>query len=95
MSLAERVRERLKSVIDPETGQNVVEMELIRNLSTRSGKVKLKFRPSSFHCPLAFQLAVNIYRALEGTDGVRQVELEVVDCVYAEEINSFLRSGEI
>lgn len=96
MSLAERVSEKLKSVIDPETRQSVVEMGVIKDLVvTTKGRVRLKFRPTSFHCPLAFNLAFNIYKTLKEVEGVRKVELEVVDCVYSEEINSFLRSGEI
>ena len=72
----------------------MVEMGLIRNLSaTRDGMVRLKFRPTSFHCPQAFQLAFNIYQAVEAVEGVKGVDEKVVDCVYAEEINSFLESA--
>ena len=96
MSLDDRIDERLRSVIDPETRENVVEMGLVRELvATREGKVSCKFRPTSFHCPLALKLAFDIREALEGLTDITEVDLEVVDCIYADEINRFLKTGEI
>jgi len=94
MNLEEKVTERLKRVIDPETGINVVEMELIRNLAvTEEGEVRLKFRPSSFLCPLAFQLAIEIWQNVQEMDGVKDVHLDVVNCLWADQINELLRAG--
>lgn len=96
MNLADAVKDSLRSVMDPETKENVLEMGLIRGLSaTRDGRVSLKLRPSSFHCPLAFKLAFDIYKAVETVEGVREIDLEVVDCVHAEEINESLKSGGV
>ena len=96
MDLAGRVEGKLRGVIDPETRENVVEMGLIRDLAvTGEGRVSLRFRPTSFHCPLAFVLALDIYRAVEGIGEVTEVELQVVDCIYADEINGLLESGEV
>ena len=94
MNLEEKVTERLKRVIDPETGINVVEMELIKNLAvTEEGEVRLKFRPSSFLCPLAFQLAIEIWQSVQEVEGVKGLHLDVVDCLWAEQINELLRAG--
>ena len=42
VSLDDRIEERLRSVIDPETRENVVEMGLVRELvATEVGKVRL------------------------------------------------------
>ncbi len=95
MSLVDKVKDALKGVVDPETGMSVVDMKLIKDLTvTEEGEIRLKFRPTSFLCPLAFKLAFDIYRALETAEGVKGLAVEVVDCVYAKEINSFLKTGK-
>lgn len=92
MSLEDRVKQRLKMVIDPETGIDVLEMDLINSLSTTdSGEVKLTFRPSSFVCPLAFELAREIWESLREIEGVKSIDIEVVDCMWADQINQLLR----
>lgn len=92
MNLEDRVKQRLKMVIDPETGIDVLEMDLINSLSaTDKGEVKLKFRPSSFVCPLAFELAQDIWQSLRQIEGVKSIHIEVVDCLWADQINQLLR----
>lgn len=90
--LRERVVQRLKSVIDPETGVDVVRMRLIEDLSADdSGSVSYKFRPSSPFCPLAVSLALAIRRAVADVEGVQKQEIEVVGYVNAEQLNAILR----
>lgn len=92
MNLEDRVKERLKMVVDPETGIDVVEMDLIKDLSaTDNGEVKLEFRPSSFVCPLAFDLAQEIWDCLREIEGVKSIYMEVVDCLWADQINRLLQ----
>ena len=92
MNLEDRVKKRLKMVVDPETGIDVVEMDLINSLTTTDrGDVKLEFRPSSFLCPLAFDLAHEIWQSLRQIDGVKSVHVEVVDCLWADQINRLLQ----
>ena len=95
MNLVEKAKSSLRGVIDPETKQNVLDMGLIRDLSaSEEGLVKLKLRPASLLCPLAFKLAFDTYKTLEKVEGVKKVELEVIDCVYASQINEVIQSGE-
>jgi metal-sulfur cluster biosynthetic enzyme len=92
MNLEDRVKERLKMVVDPETGIDVVEMDLIKDLSaTDNGEVKLEFRPSSFVCTLAFDLAQEIWDCLREIEGVKSICMEVVDCLWADQINRLLQ----
>ena len=96
MNLEDRVKQRLKMVVDPETGINVIEMDLINNLSTTdNGGVKLEFRPSSFVCPLAFELAQEIWHSLQQIEGVKSIHVEVVDCLWADQINQLLREEKV
>lgn len=90
--LRERVVQRLRDVIDPETGVDVVRMRLIEDLTAgASGSVSYKFRPSSPFCPLAVSLALAIRRAVADVEGVQKQEIEVVGYVNAEQLNAILR----
>jgi metal-sulfur cluster biosynthetic enzyme len=69
-SLEQAVLERLKAVIDPETNTNVVRMRLVENLwADALGKVRYTFRPSSFVCPIAVTLAMDIKKAVAEVPG--------------------------
>ena len=89
--LKDRIIEKLKKVIDPETGTDVVSMHLIIGLKVGdNGRVSLKFRPSAFLCPLGFSLAFNIRDAIEKIKEVSRVDLKVIDFVYADKLNEML-----
>ena len=95
MTIEDRVKQRLKTVIDPETGMDVVEMDLVQNVSaSEDGEVKLKFRPSSFVCPLALEMAQEIRHCLREIEGVKSVHVEVTDCLWADDINKAIREEE-
>jgi metal-sulfur cluster biosynthetic enzyme len=89
-----RVLERLRSVIDPETGVNVVRMRLVENLKVDDeGLVQYTFRPSSPLCPLAVTLALRIKQSVAGVPGVTRQEISVEGYVGAEGLNELLREA--
>lgn len=95
MVLKEKIVDKLKSVIDPETGVDVVQMDLIKDLKVADdGKVSLKFSPSAAFCPLAYQLAFGIRDAIKEVEGVTGVEVEVINYLHADELNKVLREAE-
>jgi len=90
--LCKAVLARLASVIDPETGIDVVRMRLIEDLAVdEAGVVRYTFRPSSPLCPLAVVLAISIRQAVAEVEGVTGQEIEVVGYVRAGELNAMLR----
>jgi len=90
--LREAILARLSSVVDPETGADVVRMRLIEDLVVdEAGVVRYRFRPSSPLCPLAVVLALSIRQAVGEVEGVTGQEIEVVGYVGAEELNAMLR----
>ena len=93
MDLEQAVIERLKQVIDPETGADVMRMRLIEDLHVddKTGRVNCKFHPSSPLCPLAVHLALSIRDAIAGVPGVTAQEIEVVGYVGAESLNTLLK----
>ena len=93
--LRAQVLERLRTVIDPETGVDVVRMRLIEDLEVdERGVARYKFRPSSPLCPLAVPLALSIREAVGQVEGVTGQEIEVVGYVGAAELNAMLRELE-
>jgi metal-sulfur cluster biosynthetic enzyme len=83
---------RLSTVIDPETGVDVVRMYLVEDLTVdAAGCVSYKFRPSSFLCPLAVSLSLKIKRAIAEVEGVTDQEITVVGYIYAYKLTELLR----
>ncbi|MBN1135532.1 MAG: metal-sulfur cluster assembly factor [Anaerolineae bacterium] len=93
MELEQAIVDRLREVIDPETGVDIVRMRLIEELRVdgETGRVSYKFRPSSPLCPLAVHLALGIRDAVAGVPGVTAQEIEVVGYVGADELNALLK----
>lgn len=89
--LLEKISEKLSTVIDPETGVDVMRMKLVQNLMVENdGKVTYQFRPSSPLCPIAVPLALAIIQAIKEVPGVTGQQITVVDYVEAEQLNEIL-----
>lgn len=96
MDLEQAIIERLRQVIDPETGADVVRMGLIEGLQVdgEMGRVSYRIRPSSPLCPLAVHLALSIRAAVATVAGVTEQEIEVVGYVGADGLNALLREPD-
>ena len=76
--MEDQVRRALSEVIDPETGLNIMRMDLIHDLRvTEDGEVSLVFRPSSPVCPMAYSLANSIKKKIESLKDVRSIRIAV------------------
>ena len=83
---------KLSTVIDPETGVDVVRMRLVEDLSVdAAGSVSYKFHPSSFLCPLAVPLSLEIQRAIAEVAGVTAQRITIVGYVQAGRLTELLR----
>ena len=92
MELREKIIQRLKEVIDPETLVDVVSMGLIKNLNvTEDGDVSLEFQPSSSVCPLALPLALDIQKALKSLSEIKELNVTIRDHQMADELNRYLK----
>ena len=93
-ALREAILSRLSTVIDPETGVDVVRMRLVEELAVdEEGVVRYTFRPSSPLCPLAVSLALSIRKAVAEVEGVTRQQIEVVGYIKAEELSAMLREA--
>ncbi|HML40977.1 MAG TPA: iron-sulfur cluster assembly protein [Bellilinea sp.] len=85
--------EKLTTVVDPETGENVIRMQLVQNLQiSDDGKVTYTFRPSSPLCPIAVPLALMIITAVGEVSGVTGQNMTVIDYVEADKLNEILKT---
>ena len=92
MTLREKILLRLVDVIDPETGEDALRMQLVRNLNAdeQTGLVSYCFRPSSPLCPIAHSLAVDIKHAIAEVQGVNDQEIDVEGYVRAVELKDLI-----
>lgn len=95
-TLREQILLRLVQVIDPETGVDVLRMQLVEDLEVdeTTGEVSYSFRPSSPLCPLALSLAVDIKHAIADVPGVRRQRIVVTNYVRAEELARIINQDE-
>ncbi len=89
--LQSAILEKLSTVIDPETGADVVRMKLVDDLVVESnGQVTYTIRPSSPLCPIAVFLAVQIKKAVADVNGVTAQTITVKDYVEAEALTGLI-----
>ncbi len=92
--LQDAILAQLKTVIDPETGADVVRMRLVENLKVNEdGRVSYTFQPSSPLCPIAVYLVQQIKQAVATVPGVTTQQIEVTGYVAAEELTKLINSN--
>jgi metal-sulfur cluster biosynthetic enzyme len=90
-ALEQVITEKLREVIDPETGVDVVRMGLVEGLAVdEAGVASYTFRPSSPFCPLAFPLAAAIKGAVEKVPGVSGQKIGVAGYIHADQLLDML-----
>ncbi len=74
----EKVMEKLKQVIDPEIGMNIVEMQLIKDIKIDNNKVHITMTLTSPFCPLAGLIVEDVKEKIKNIEGVEEVKVDVV-----------------
>jgi metal-sulfur cluster biosynthetic enzyme len=93
--LREGILTRLSTVIDPETGVDVVRMRLVEELKVDdAGHVSYTFRPSSPLCPIAVFLVMSIKAAVAEVPGVKWQTIQVTGFVQEEELTELINQLE-
>lgn len=90
-ALCQAILDKLSSIIDPETGADVVRMRLVENLTVDlHGQVSYGFRPSSPLCPIAIPLAQSIKEGVASVPGVTGQSVTVTNYVQAALLTELL-----
>jgi metal-sulfur cluster biosynthetic enzyme len=69
---------RLKTVIDPELGMNLVDLGLVYSVEFKDGALAVAVTLTTRGCPMHAMIVEGCRRALEGIPGVREARVEVV-----------------
>ncbi len=72
------VRNVLQQVIDPELGENLVDLGLIRDVSVSDDEINVKMVLTAAGCPLARFLMSGVQRAVESVADGRPVRVELL-----------------
>ncbi|HLF63923.1 MAG TPA: SUF system Fe-S cluster assembly protein [Saprospiraceae bacterium] len=79
MTIKEKVMEVLKTIYDPEIPVDIWELGLVYGLDVDdAGKVMVRMTLTSPACPVAESLPVEVYQRVMETEGVTDVDLQVV-----------------
>ena len=80
MEREEEIREALQDVLDPEVGIDIVDLGLIKDIiMLDDDTVEVDMVLTSQVCPMVSHLTEQVRRRVEGLNGIRQVEIKVLD----------------
>lgn len=71
-----RIIEGLREVLDPEIGQNIVDLNMVRDIDIDGERVRVKIALTVAHCPLAKTLQTDVEKALRKIPGVSSVTVD-------------------
>ncbi|MBI4319496.1 MAG: Mrp/NBP35 family ATP-binding protein [Chloroflexi bacterium] len=74
----EQVLGKLRTVIDPEIGRDLVSLDMIRELQVQNSKVSFKLVLTTPACPLKHQITEAARSAVQAIPGVDHVDIDVV-----------------
>ncbi|MEM4662886.1 MAG: metal-sulfur cluster assembly factor [Candidatus Diapherotrites archaeon] len=74
----EDILKKLKDVIDPEIGINVVDLGLIYEVVVTNGEVSIKMTVTNPYCPLQTHLKQMVETAVYSLKGVKDVSVQLV-----------------
>jgi ATP-binding protein involved in chromosome partitioning len=73
----DEVRERLRSVVDPELGDTIVDLGMVRGVTVDGGDVEVEVALTIAACPLRTQIERDVTGHVESLDWVRSVAVKV------------------
>ncbi|MEM8852496.1 MAG: iron-sulfur cluster assembly protein [Pseudomonadota bacterium] len=85
----------LSRVMDPELDESITEMGFVEGVEIKGGAVTVLFRLPTYWCSpnFAFLMVEDIHAALRPVPGVTQVDVTLLDHLYAQEITDAVRDG--
>ena len=73
----EEVRDRLRAVVDPELGDTIVDLGMVRGVSVEGGDVIVDVALTIASCPLRGQIEQDVVNHVRSLDWVRSVDVQV------------------
>jgi len=78
VKLADRIREALREVVDPEIGVNIVDLGLVYEIHVEEDAVRIRMTMTSPACPMGMWLCEQARQAAQQQAGARKVAVELV-----------------
>lgn len=75
---AKLIREKLKAVIDPEVGLNIVDMGLVYKVDFDAGLARIEMTLTTPGCPMQDYMTNEVNRVMAELAEVKDVQLDVV-----------------
>jgi ATP-binding protein involved in chromosome partitioning len=87
--ISEAIREKLATVVDPEIGVPITEMNLVDEVKVEGGNAVVTFHLTMPFCPpiFALQIAKDIKEKAQAVAGVRSIRVQLIKHVNSDEIN--------
>jgi Mrp family chromosome partitioning ATPase len=71
-----RIIDGLRDVLDPEIGQSIVDLNMVRDVSIDDGNVRVTIALTVAHCPMAKTLQTDVETALKRISDVKSVKVD-------------------
>ncbi len=95
MVIKKNIENALRKINTPGSDMDIVSKKLVENISASDdGMVSFIFRPLSPICPRAFKLASDIKKTVKKVEGVRSVDIKVVEYQRADELMGMLNDND-
>lgn len=79
LAMEDEIREALRDVIDPEVGIDIIDLGLIKDIIVKDETAEIDMVLTTHACPLVDHLTDQVKRRVEGLNGIKQVEVKVLD----------------
>ncbi|HWF15263.1 MAG TPA: Mrp/NBP35 family ATP-binding protein [Acidimicrobiales bacterium] len=76
---SDQVRERLRAVVDPELGDTIVDLGMVRGVAVDGGHVTVEVALTIAACPLRTQIEKDVVGHVQSLDWVQSVRVEVAE----------------
>ena len=91
MAIKKNIENALRRINTPGSDIDIVSKKLVDDIFVSDdGRASFVFKPLSPICPKAFKLASDIRKAVKKVEGVRSVDIKVVEYQRADELMSIL-----
>jgi metal-sulfur cluster biosynthetic enzyme len=74
----EKIKEKLKECVDPETSLNVIDLGLIYKINIEQSNVIIDMTLTSPFCPFAFSIVSCVEEKAKEVEGVKKVKINIV-----------------
>lgn len=74
----DKIEERLRGVVDPETGRDLVAMGMIYDIRVLGDRAEVDMTTTTRGCPLAEMLRLGVEAAVLGVGGIASAQVRLV-----------------